>query len=262
MNPIWCISLLLASVFAAPSHRSNETDNWTSISNGFNLTNFRDLFWPRQNPVSLTCEEDILSMNSSSDFEDWDRSFEVEEAVDDDDWLYDESDESDMEEPVDDDDGSMIYDYSFKTEELDGFYTESTRMRYVHSVYKEFGPRAPFERVLVEKRVETLQRMLLRFENYELMSITTHPYNDQKPDKVRLELRYDSFDDLSSHETVVFSVSSDRFVIENVKASIETISSGIAKIRRTHTDKSSRPFADSNVKFHPALIRCYGCSEQ
>ena len=260
MNPIWSLSLLLASVSAAPSHRLNETDNWTRICNSCNITNLWDLFWPRQGPVSLTCEEDILSMTTSSDFEDWERFLEIEEAVDDendDDWLYDDGDVNDVEDEVfeDDDDGSMIYSYSFKAEEAEGFYTESTRIRYVHNLYKEFGPQGRFDRVLAQRRVETLKTMLLRFENYELMSITTQPYNDQRAEKVLLELRYDSFDDLSSHETVVFSVSSVRFVIENVKASIEAISSDIAKARQNCTDKLTYPFADSNIRSHLAQTR-------
>ena len=237
MNLICCLFLLLASVIASPLYRRNDTDTGNSVRNDFNLPNTMNSVRLPGTATPTTAEE-VISINTdnlsglsenSEDFQD------------------------DLEGTSTDNEA----DYR-SADEMIGIYTGSTRLRYVYAVHMELEEEQQFIKILEVLCLETLESILLRFKNLELVSILPVPSEDQDPDIVGMELFYVNFSDLSKYETVTFEVSSDRSVVANVMASVKALSYKIAKsqcpLAHAHSALACAPSALARAFSAPAAL--------
>ena len=218
-----CCFLLFASVVASPLYRRNETDIENITRYDFNVTNATESVRLRDTakPPTFSMKEDSLS-GATENFDD------------------------DLDSTSTDNDA----DY-YSADEMAGIYTGSTRLRYAYAVYMELEGEKQFTKVLEVIQMETLESILRRFMNRELVSILPIPSDDQEPDIMGLELCYTSFSDSSSYETVKFAVLTDRSVIANVMESVRALTYEIARSQYPQARASS---ALARASSAPALL--------
>ena len=115
---------------------------------------------------------------------------------------------------------------NFDLSEEDGFFTESTRINYHHTVYLFIDDTRGFQKTYSATRNETVIEMLSRFQRYELIATRPRHYDNLSPDTLHFEIMYAMY--RNCYEFVAFKVPANSSFIENVKSAVRVVSAKIA----------------------------------